>query len=142
MQNGSGSRHPLLIDTHYWIWLLAEQERLTSASVALIQNASDHQDLLVSAISVWEIALLQSKARVQLHKPCQQWIDEALATPGLMLTPLSPAIAIESNYLPGNFHGDPADRIIVATARLMGARLLTSDKSIRAYAADGHVLLA
>jgi PIN domain nuclease of toxin-antitoxin system len=142
MQNGSGSRHPLLIDTHYWIWLLAAQERLTPSSAKLIQDASDHRDLLLSAISVWEVAMLQSKARVQLHKPCQQWVDEALATPGLGLTPLSPAVAIESNYLPGDFHGDPADRIIVATARVLGARLLTSDGYIQAYGRQGHVLLA
>jgi len=142
MQNGSGSRHPLLIDTHYWIWLLAEQERLTSSSVTLIQDASDHRDLLVSAISVWEVALLESKARIQLHKSCRQWVDEALATPGLTLTPLSPPIAIESTRLPGEFHGDPADRIIVATARSLGARLLTSDKNIRAYGRQGHLLLA
>jgi PIN domain nuclease of toxin-antitoxin system len=142
MQNGSGSRHPLLIDTHFWIWLLAEQERLTSAGKSLIQEASDHRDLLVSAISVWEIALLESKARIQLHKSCAQWIDEALATPGLTLTPLSPSIAIESTRLPGAFHGDPVDRIIVATARILGAKLLTNDKSIRAYARQRHVMLA
>jgi PIN domain nuclease of toxin-antitoxin system len=142
MQNGSGLHHPLLIDTHYWLWLAGgDRERLTSSVINLLQNAADHDGLLVSAISVWEIAMLDAKGRVQLFKTCTQWVDEALAISGLTLAPLSPAIAIESNHLPGGFHGDPADRIIVATARVLGARLLTNDKSIRAYAAEGHVLL-
>jgi len=143
MQNGSGSPHPLLIDTHYWLWLAGgDKERLTSVVVSRLQNAADHDSLLVSAISVWEIAILDAKGRVQLFKTRTQWVDEALAISGLTLAPLSPAIAIESNQLPGEFHGDPADRIIVATARVLGARLLTNDRSIRAYCKAGHALLA
>jgi PIN domain nuclease of toxin-antitoxin system len=143
MQNGSGSPRPLLIDTHYWLWLAGgDKERLTSRVVSLLQNAADHESLLVSAISVWEIAMLDAKGRIQLFKTCTQWVDEALAISGLTLAPLSPAIAIESNQLPGEFHGDPADRIIVATARVLGARLLTNDRNIRAYCNAGHALLA
>ncbi|HEY4089548.1 MAG TPA: type II toxin-antitoxin system VapC family toxin [Bryobacteraceae bacterium] len=143
MQNGSGEETPLLIDTPYWIWYVAAtRERLTHQNVQSIRAAGASDRLLVSAISIWEVAMLESKNRIQLQKPCAQWVEEALTMPGISLAPLSPAIAIESNHLPGQFHGDPADRIIVATARVMGARLLTSDKSIRAYAADGHVLLA
>ena len=93
-------------------------------------------------ISVWELGLLESKGRVHLHTSCAQWVEDALAMPGLTLAPLTPTIAIESTRLPGSFHGDPADRIIVATARTMGARLLTSDKNIRAYGRQRHVLLA
>ncbi|HVV45238.1 MAG TPA: type II toxin-antitoxin system VapC family toxin [Bryobacteraceae bacterium] len=143
MQNGSGLEGPLLIDTHCWIWYVAAtRERLTDQNVHLIREAAASGRLLVSAISVWEIAMLESKNRIQLQKPCGQWAEQALTMPGLSLAPLSPAIAIESNYLPGDFHGDPADRIIVATARVMGARLLTSDKDIRAYGRHGYLLLA
>ena len=143
MQNGSGGETPLLIDTHYWIWYVAAtRDRLTDQNVQIIRAAAASGRLLVSAISVWEIAMLESKNRIQLQKSCTQWVEDALTMPGLTLAPLSPSIAIESNHLPGDFHGDPADRIIVATARSLGARLLTSDKNIRAYGKQGHVLLS
>jgi PIN domain nuclease of toxin-antitoxin system len=85
---------------------------------------------------------LESKGRVHLHTNCAQWVEEALAMPGLTLAPLTPAIALESTRLHGSFRGDPADRIIVATARAMNARLLTNDRNIRAYGRQRHVLLA
>lgn len=144
MPTGKGSfSTPLLIDTHYWIWFQAgTRERLTSQNLDLIRESAAQGNLFLSVISVWELALLESKGRVHLHTSCAQWVEEALAMPGLSLAPLTPAIAIESTRLPGAFHGDPADRIIVATARAMHARLLTSDRNIRAYARQRHVLLA
>jgi PIN domain nuclease of toxin-antitoxin system len=143
MPSGSESSVPLLIDTHYWLWLEAgTKDRLTPHGLDLIKDAANQGSLLVSVISVWEIAMLDAKGRLRLFEGCAQWVEEALARPGLTLAPLTPAIAIESNQLPGSFHGDPADRIIVATARRMGARLLTSDKNIRAYGRQRHVLLA
>jgi len=93
-------------------------------------------------MSVWELGMLESKGRIQLGISCTQWVEKALAQPGVALAPLTPAIAIESSNLPGSFHGDPADRIIVATARALKARLLTSDKNIRAYARQRHISLA
>jgi PIN domain nuclease of toxin-antitoxin system len=143
MQNGSGLGGPLLVDTHCWIWYAAAtRERLTNQHIHLIREAATAERLIVSAISVWEVAMLEAKNRIQLQKPCTQWVQEALTMPGLSSAPLSPEIAIESNHLPGEFHGDPADGIIVATARVMSARLLTSDRNIRAYCKKGHVLLA
>ena len=143
MQNGSGDRGPLLLDTHYWLWLEAgDKARLAAPNLDIIRKAANSGELFVSAISVWEIAMLASKGRVDLYEGCTKWVEEALTRPGLTLAPLSPAVAIESTRLPGSFHSDPADRIIVATARIMGARLLTSDKDIRAYARQHHLLLA
>ena len=144
MQNGNGFvPAPLLIDTHYWIWLEAgDQERLSSHNLAIIQEAASASNLYISVISVWELGMLDSKGRIQLGTTCTRWVEEALAQPGITLAPLSPAIALESSHLPGTFHGDPADRIIVATARALKARLLTSDKNIRAYARQRHILLA
>ncbi len=143
MQKGNSSTSPLLIDTHYWIWLQAgSRDRLTASNLEIVRAASIDGNLLLSAMSVWELGMLESKDRVQLHMSCAQWVQEALAMPGLTLAPFTPAIAIESTHLPGDFHGDPADRIIVATARVMNARLLTSDKNIRAYARQRHVRLA
>ena len=143
MPSGSASELPLLLDTHYLLWhQFGIRERLTASNLEMISAAADRNILFLSVMSVWEIALLESKQRIQLYKPCIQWVEEALATPGLTLVPMTPRIAIDSSHLPGEFHGDPADRIIVATARSLGARLLTSDKNIRAYGRQRHVLLA
>jgi PIN domain nuclease of toxin-antitoxin system len=144
MRTGNrSSPTPLLIDTHYWIWIQAGiRERLTEQSLDVIRIAASEGNLFLSLISVWELGLLESKGRVHLHTSCARWVEEALAMPGLSVAPLTPAIAIESTRLPGSFHADPADRIIVATARALGARLLTSDKNIRAYGRQRHVLLA
>jgi PIN domain nuclease of toxin-antitoxin system len=115
---------------------------LTARNLDIIRNAASDGNLFLSVISVWELGLLESKGRIHLHTSCARWVEEALAMPGLTVAPLTPAIAIESSRLPGKFHADPADRIIVATARALGARLLTSDKNIRAYGRQRHVLLA
>ncbi len=134
---------PLLIDTHYWIWLEAgTRELLNTHNFDIIREAADDARLLLSVMSVWELGMLESKGRVRLRTNCTQWVEEALAIPGLSLAPLTPAIALESTRLPGSFHGDPADRIIVATARVMRAKLLTSDRSIRAYGRAHHLMLA
>jgi PIN domain nuclease of toxin-antitoxin system len=95
--------------------------------------------LLLSVISVWELGLLEAKGRVHLDHPCEEWVREALATPGLSVAPLTPEIALASSRLPQPFHGDPADRIIVATARSLGARLVTRDSRILEYARKRQV---
>jgi PIN domain nuclease of toxin-antitoxin system len=143
MLSANGHLTPLLIDTHYWIWLQAgNSDRLTSPDLDLIDSASTQGNLYLSVMSVWEVDILESKRRIRLYTSCAQWVEEALAIPGLTLAPITPAIAIESTRLPGIFHGDPADCIIVTTARALHARLLTSDKNIRAYARRRHVTLA
>jgi PIN domain nuclease of toxin-antitoxin system len=143
MPNASEPESPLLIDTHYWLWFEAGlRDRLTAHNLEIILAAAARGNLLVSVMSVWEVGMLESKGRIGLRINCVRWVEEALAIPGLTLAPLTPAIALESTRLPGNFHGDPADRIIVATARVMNTRLLTSDKNIRAYGRQRHVLLA
>jgi PIN domain nuclease of toxin-antitoxin system len=130
----------LLLDTHYWIWLQAGmREQFTPRILTAIEEAANTGSLLLSVISVWELGMLESKKRVQLDCPCEQWVTEALAMPGLQLAPLTPEIALDSTRLPDPFHGDPADRIIVATARRNRARLVTLDKPLREYGKRGHV---
>jgi PIN domain nuclease of toxin-antitoxin system len=87
----------------------------------------------VSAISVWEVAMLVAKRRIQLDRPVEIWVDLALALPGIQLAGLEPAIAVRSTKLPGEFHPDPADRIIVATALENAATLVTPDERLRSY---------
>lgn len=83
--------------------------------------------------------MLESKGRLGLPGGCDAWIRQALAAPGVSLASLTPQIAIASSRLPGTFHGDPADRILVATARAMNAQIATRDRRILEYAAAGHV---
>ena len=105
----------------------------------MVERAAAQGSLLLSVVSVWELGVLEAKGKIRLRRPCEEWIREALATPGLSLASLTPEIALASSRLPGTFHGDPADRIIVATARSFGARLLTRDQRIAEYGRQRHV---
>jgi PIN domain nuclease of toxin-antitoxin system len=120
----------IVLDTAAWIWLASQPGRLSRRARGAIAGA---EALLVAAISVWEIALLVARRRIALDRPVEAWVDLALALPKLQLAALDPAIAIRSTKLPGEFHADPADRMIVATALEHGAVLVTPDARIRAY---------
>jgi len=122
----------IVLDTHIWIWWVHGSEQLTSLQTQIIQ-AHETDALGVSAISFWEVAKLVECGRLELPCPLPEWFDEALGYPGIRLIELTPAIAIESTRLPGEFHRDPADQIIVATARLRGCPLVTSDSRILKY---------
>ncbi|MGA2270853.1 MAG: type II toxin-antitoxin system VapC family toxin [Bryobacteraceae bacterium] len=133
---------PVLLDTHYWVWMqLGEATHFTARMLGAIRQAAASGSLLVSAISVWELGMLEAKGRIRLKPSCEEWVREALATPGLLLAPLTPEIALDSSRLPEPFHGDPADRIIVATARRMGAQLMTRDRRLIQYGRRGHVAI-
>ena len=138
----SAAESPLLLDTHYWIWLqTGAKEQFTTPILKAIERAAAQGNLLLSVISVWELGMLENKGRIRLTSPCGQWVKDALATPGLTLLALTPEIAIDSSRLPAPFHGDPADRIIVATARAAGARLLTRDANLIGYGRRRHVAI-
>jgi PIN domain nuclease of toxin-antitoxin system len=95
--------------------------------------------ILISAITPWEIGMLVQKGRLALGDDVGRWIDSALSLPGIQLAPIEPSIAIDSVRLPGEFHADPADRIIAATARFHRVPLLTADQAILSYGARGHL---
>jgi len=122
----------IVLDTHVWVWWIHGNEQLTSPQTQIIQ-ANETDVIGVSAISVWEVAKLVENGRLELPCPLHEWFDEALSYPGIRLIEITPAIAIESTRLPGEFHRDPADQIIVATARLYDCPLVTSDGRIRNY---------
>ncbi|MGB7088056.1 MAG: type II toxin-antitoxin system VapC family toxin [Phormidesmis sp.] len=127
----------LLLDTHVWLWLLnGETERLSEDCLAEIASA---ERLGVSAISVWEVGMLEAKGRIQLQKTCLDWVREALTAPKLSLLPLTPEIAVESSRLPGTIHGDPSDRILAATSRLVSASLVTKDRQLLAYGQQSFI---
>jgi PIN domain nuclease of toxin-antitoxin system len=130
----------LVLDTHVWIWIMeGVKTALSAATIRLIEKSAADSALAISAISVWEVAMLEKKGRITLSRSVDEWTRAALTAPGIRLVDLSPEIAIESTRLPGEPHGDPADRIIIATARVLGATLITRDEQIMSYASGGHV---
>ena len=129
-----------LLDTHVWFWLVRGREgRLAARTAAKLEQTALGAPLGVSVISIWEIALLASKGRIGLGMPVHEWVGSALNRPGFTLVGLEPEIAIESCNLPGGFHADPADRFLVATARLKNAVIVTRDKRILKYGKQGYV---
>ncbi len=130
----------LLLDTHIWLWFAeGNATRLPPASVRKLDDARKEDGLLVSAISVWEIGVLHAKGRVQLSAPLRDWVSNALAPAGISLLPLDAETASESTLLPGEPHGDPADRFLIAAARSKGVILATRDENIIEYGKAGYV---
>lgn len=129
-----------VLDTHVWIWVVeGNRTEVAAPSIEAIERAAKAGAVRVSAISVWEVAMLEAKGRISLSRPVDDWVDAALHVPGLRLLPLSPEIAIESTRLPGGPPGDPADRILMASARHLGGRLATRDLGILDYAQGGRL---
>lgn len=125
---------PTLLDTHAWVWWATEDRRLSARARRRIAAAAANSELWLSLISVWELAKKVEKRQLVLDRPLELWLDAALARPGLGTWEITRPVLIESCSLPQPFHGDPADQMIVATARLNGATLVTKDERMRRYA--------
>ena len=121
----------ILLDTHIWLWWVVNRDRLSGAQRDLLTDG--FHTPAVSAVSCWEVALANSCGRMPLNKPAETWIEEATGRLGVEVEPLTREIAVASVLLPGELHNDPADRFIVATARLLDCPLLTADRKILAY---------
>lgn len=128
----------LVLDTHVLVWLVEGHGSLGANAHAAIDKATRQNCVLVSAITPWEIALLVSKNRLKLDRDAMQWLRDALSRPGVTLVALEPEIAVASTRMPFEMHPDPADRILVATARHLGATLVTADKTLLAIAKEGY----
>jgi len=122
----------IVLDTHVWVWWVHGDDQLTQAQIDAIE-ANEMDIIGVSAISCWEVAKLVERGRLELPCPLPEWFEQALSYPGIRLLPLTPEVAVESTQLPGEFHRDPADQIIVATARLHSCPLVTSDTKLLRY---------
>jgi PIN domain nuclease of toxin-antitoxin system len=119
-----------LFDTHAWIWAFSDRSCLSRAA----RNAlAASPGAYIASISFWEVAMLEAKGRIQLPIPLLEWFRLASPYNLIKVLHLNPDIAIESTHLPGVFHPDPADRIIVATARVHSLTIITSDAKIRNY---------
>jgi PIN domain nuclease of toxin-antitoxin system len=125
---------PTLLDTHAWIWWVTADRRLSRRAKAAITSAATTGDLWLSLISVWEVAKKVEKQQLVFDRPIDQWLDQALSVQGLIVAEITRPILVDSCRLPQSFHGDPADQILVATARHQAAVLITKDQVIRRYA--------
>lgn len=122
-----------LLDTHTWIWWHMRPQNLSKKVLSLIGDTSKYRELLLSAISPWEFSKLLEKGRMGISCDPEDWIASALDMPKLRLVPLSPIIAYHSTTLPQPVHSDPADQIIIATAREENATILSKDERILSY---------
>jgi len=138
MESADPARTSLLLDTHVVLWATLDTGRLGKETETALNLASREDRLLISAITLWEIGLLASKRRINLHRDAVEWVRGALGKPGVHAVPLEPEIAVGSNQLPFEMHADPADRILVATARHLGATLVTADRLLLELANRGH----
>jgi PIN domain nuclease of toxin-antitoxin system len=130
---------PILLDTCAAIWL-AEDAPLAQSALDLLAAAADAEmSTYVSPITAWEIGLLIARARLKLLITPQRWLQRLLKVPGVRLADISPELLIASSFLPGDPPRDPADRIIVATARDYGATLITRDRALLEYGEQGHI---
>lgn len=119
-----------LLDTHVLVYWLDDGARLTDAQQTVIAAASEAHPLWVSDISIWEVGTLVGLGRLQLRLPLRDWLEAAVAPPLVRRVSISPTVVSEMAQLPSSFHRDPADRLIVASARATGATLLTHDPNI------------
>jgi PIN domain nuclease of toxin-antitoxin system len=130
-----------VLDTHAWIWAVEGMtDRLHARALSAIEQAARASTLAVSAISVWELAMLVKRGRLRLTTAVSSWLEASLRPPGVRIIPVGAALALDSVQLPDfDHHKDPADRIIIATARRHGT-LLTCDQSLLDWAvAHKHV---
>ena len=122
-----------LLDTHillFWLGSGRRGGRLSRKQKRVVEDASADQPLLVSDISLWEIATLYEHGRIKLRMGLREWLEAAVAPPLVKRASVSPAVAAQVAMLPPTFHRDPADRILVATAMIHAATLLTHDERI------------
>lgn len=122
----------ILLDTHVWWWAISEPDTLSATARRFISDTPSGQHC-VSSISLWEFAMMARRERIRLTIPPREWLAFAMEAANTRLLPLSPEIALDSCNLPGEFHKDPADRLIVATARVYDITLVTKDRKIRDY---------
>jgi len=130
---------PLLLDTCAAIWI-SEEQPLASEALAVIDHSHRSGELIyVSPITAWEIGLLVARGKVTSPMSPHRWFERLLEAPGLRLADMSPDVLIASSFLPGAPPRDPADRILAATAREYGYRLMTRDTPLLTYARQGHL---
>jgi PIN domain nuclease of toxin-antitoxin system len=124
----------IVLDTHALIWWVTDdKKKLSSKAAKAIKQAHANSEILISSISGWEIAMLVTQARIALSMDMATWLATVAEIKGVRFVPADNEILVKSVELPGDFHKDPADRIIVATARKFAVPVITAGEKIRAY---------
>ena len=123
----------ILLDTHIWIWWISNIEKLSPKALNAINKARSESSIVISSISTWKIALLVEKGRLELSVSVRDWVRKTEGLPFVRFAPVDNTISLRSVSLPGEFHAEPADCIITATAMTMGIPLVTRDEKILGY---------
>ena len=123
----------IVLDTHIWIWWISNPEKLSTNAANAIETAVKENGIIISSISTWEMALLIKKGRLNLSIDVRDWVRKTENLPFVRFIAVDNTISLRSLSLPGDFHPDPADRIITATALTIAAPLVTKDEKIRNY---------
>ena len=121
---------PPLLDTHAWIWWIDQDPRLGAATIAVLDALPRDQRPFLCDISLWEVAMLVERGRIELDLPLAEWLDAAAHPRSVQLVGITPQVATGVASLPDSFHRDPADRLIVATSRALGLPVLSHDRLI------------
>ena len=124
----------IVLDTHAWVWWVSGAQALPAKVNKQLEAHRSQGTIRLSSISVWEVAQLVARGRLELTMSVADWVARSEALPFLEFVPVDNRIALGSTQLPGSFHTDPADRIIVATTMTLGATLITKDDKLRRYA--------
>jgi PIN domain nuclease of toxin-antitoxin system len=119
------------LDTHVFLWLCLEPKRLSRPATVAIRRAATSGGFAIASISLWEIAMLVALGRLSPRGTAETWMTNLIETSGVVVKELSPAVAVLSTQFPIDFPGDPADRLISATARAEGLMLVTRDGRLR-----------
>ena len=130
---------PILLDTCAALWLTADAPMADAAMTAIAASYDAGLSLQISPITAWEIGLMARKGRFRSSLSPERWFEQLKGLPGVEICDLSGEILLASSFLPGELHGDPADRIMVTTAREQGFTLLTRDQALLDYAAQGYL---
>jgi len=128
----------VLLDTCALIWSV-NRDPMEAGAEHAISRAAKSGALYLSPVSAWEIGLLVKRGRLRLDVPVEAYVAKAFGQPGVHVATLTPEIAVRSSFLPEEFHDDPADRLIVATAMIMGLKLITRDRRMLDYGAQGYL---
>jgi PIN domain nuclease of toxin-antitoxin system len=128
----------ILLDTCALLWIM-NKEPVLPAALSAVERAARTGELYASPVSAWEIGMLVRRGRLVLDVSAEVYVSRAFSRPGVQIAALTPEIVVRSSHLPGALHGDPADRVLIATAMLMGLKLMTRDRRILDYATQGHL---